>query len=1088
MITLLSLQLVLSATGNAQGILDKKISVSVHDAPVVKALNIIYEQTGVEFIYSSKTQLQQKVTLRVDNERLETTLNRLLLPSGLTYEVVGRNIVIMNSGNSPGLLPFTIPEIDFQNFIINGKVTDAETGQGLPGVNIVLKGHDAGTSTDQEGNYSLEIPAAEKENGILVVSFIGYLMQEIPVGGNTSVNISLQEDIVGLDQVVVVGYGTQKKSDLTGSVSQVKAEEINSYPSANVLQALSGRAAGVQVLQSTGAPGTGPSVRIRGQNSIQGENEPLYVVDGFPISGSNPTLLNNSDIESIEILKDASATAIYGSRGANGVVLITTKQGKAGKTMVDFETSYSTQSLRKKLDLMNAREYALLNNEQAVNDNLDPYFTQDEINALGAGYDWQDLVFQSAPMKTASLNVRGGNQKTQFTVSGSAFGQEGIVKGSDYNRYSLRANVNHEISDKFRVTLSSTLSQLRTERKDNDGGSRGRSMIGAAISAPPVLEPYNGDGTYTVLADEYPFVAVDLTNPLNYINEQYNKTKANVVLANAALIYNPIEELTIKISGGIENRDDRTDNYTTRNFINSDGSAGVSTGQFTSHLSENIISYNKTFGERHELSALAGFTYQDFIRTSLGASGIGFLADAFGTHDLGAAATPGIPGSGYSKAVLLSYLGRVNYTYNNKYLFTASFRSDGSSRFSEGNKWGYFPSGAFAWRISSEEFLKDHPRISDLKLRTSWGFTGSQAIDPYATLSRLESGNTIFGDEMVSTFAPNRQLPGDLKWETTEQFDVGLDLGLFSNRLYLTADYYVKNTRDLLNTVRLPSSLGFTTTIQNVGKMQNKGFEFSLDAKAMTGEFSWDIFGNIAFNRNKVVKLHNGEDILGNFINVLVVGDNFSILREGRAVGQFWGYQEEGYDETGRITYRDLSGDGEISEADKTYIGDPNPDFIYGLTSDMSYKNFQLTIFVQGSQGNDIFNVSSIPSTMDYGQGLNMPREVFLDHWTPQNTDARYPVISRNYSVRVSDRWVEDGSYLRLKNVQLAYNVPAGKIGVKWLNSAQIYVSGQNLVTLTDYSWWDPEVNSRGAGTRQGIDHYSYPMAKTFTVGLRAGF
>ncbi|HYH56800.1 MAG TPA: SusC/RagA family TonB-linked outer membrane protein, partial [Anseongella sp.] len=541
--------------------------------------------------------------------------------------------------------------------------------------------------------------------------------------------------------------------------------------------------------------------------------------------------------------------------------------------------------------------------------------------------------------------------------------------------------------------------------------------IGAAISAPPILGPYNEDGSYTVLPDEYPFVAVDLTNPLNYIHEQQNKVKANVVLANAALIYKPVDELTIKISGGIENRDDRRDNYTTRNFINSDGSASISTGQFVSHLSENIISYNKTLNEKHDLSVMAGFTYQDFITTSLSGSGVGFLSDVFETHDLGAAQTPGIPGSGYAKAVLLSYLGRINYTFDDKYLFTASFRSDGSSRFSEGNKWGYFPSGAFAWRISNEEFLKDNPRISELKLRTSWGFTGSQAIDPYATLSGLQSGNTIFGDEMVSTFAPSTQLPGDLKWETTEQFDIGLDLGLFSNRLYLTADYYVKNTRDLLNTVRLPSSLGFITTIQNVGKMQNKGIELGIDAKAMTGEFQWDLLGNVAFNRNKVETLHNGEDILGNFINVLVVGDNFSILREGRAVGQFWGYKESGYDESGRITYQDLNGDGAINEADKTYIGDPNPDFIYGLTSDMRYKNFQLTVFVQGSQGNDIFNVSSIPSTMDYGQGLNMPREVFLDHWTPENTDAKYPVISRTYSVRVSDRWVEDGSYLRLKNI-----------------------------------------------------------------------
>lgn len=1086
MITLLSLQLVHSHPGRAQGILNRKISIQANNMSLAEVLAKVQEETGLEFLFSSRINSKEEVNLDIRNERVKTALNRLLHPAGLTFEVVGEHIVILNRHDLPAHEPASALN-QTQQIMVSGLVTDAETGQPLPGVNITVKDTNLGTATDTDGRYRIELPGDTPGNAVLVFTFMGYLSTEIPLNNQSTVNAALQPDVVGLEEVVVIGYGTQKKSDLTGSISQVKAEEINAYPSASVLNSLSGRAAGVQVLQGSSAPGSGPSIRIRGQNSIQGGNEPLYVVDGFPIRNT-PTLLNNSDIESIEILKDASATAIYGSRGANGVVLITTKKGNAGRTIVDFETSYSSQSLRKKLDLMNAREYALLNNEQAANDGLAPYFTEEEINSFGEGYDWQDLVFQSAPIKRAALNVRGGNQKTQFSLSGSIFGQEGIVKGSDYNRHSLRANVNHQISDKLQVALSSTLTQLRTDRKDSGGGSRGRSMIGAAISAPPILEPYQEDGSYTVLADEYPFVAVDLTNPLNYINEQFSTTKANVVLANAALIYNPIKELTIKISGGIENRDDRSDNYTTRNFINSEGSASISTEQFNSRLSENIVSYSKTFNEKHDLSVMAGFTYQDFITTYVSGSGVGFLSDVFGTHDLGAAATPGIPSSGYSKSVLLSYLGRINYMFNNKYLFTASFRSDGSSRFSEGNKWGYFPSGAFAWRASNEDFLKDNPHISELKLRTSWGFTGSQAINPYTTLNVLSPGNTIFGDEMVTTFAPGTSLPGNLKWETTEQFDIGLDLGLFKNRLYLTADYYVKNTRDLLNTVRLPSSLGFTTTIQNVGKMQNKGIEFSLDARALTGEFKWDLVGNIAFNRNKVVKLHNGEDILGNFINVLVVGDNFSILREGRPVGQFWGYREAGYDETGRIVYEDRNGDGTINEDDKTYIGDPNPDFYYGLTSDMSYKNFQLSIFIQGSQGNDLFNVSSIPSTMDYGQGLNMPREVYLNHWTPENPNAKYPVISRNYSVRVSDRWVEDGSFLRLKNIQLAYNVPAERLGMKWLNSAQIYISGQNLLTLTNYSWWDPEVNSRGAGTQQGIDHYSYPMAKTFTIGLRAGF
>lgn len=968
---------------------------------------------------------------------------------------------------------------------VTGTVTDAE-GQALLGVNILVEGTDSGTITDENGRYSISV----SPGSFLVFSFLGFESQRISVGEETTIDVTLKEEVSALDEVVVIGYGTQRRSDLTGSVAQVGSREINEFPATNVLQSLSGRAAGVQVSPTTGAPGAGLNVRIRGTNSIQGSNEPLYVVDGFPIFGNNPTILNNTDIESIEVLKDASATAIYGSRGANGVVLITTRQGVAGDTRVDLDLSYGQQELRKRLDLMNATEYARFYNLQAANDNVNPYFSQEEVNRLGEGFDWQDFVFQEAPMQTATVNVNGGSENTQFSVSGSYFGQEGIVKGSDYNRYSLRSNVNHQISDKFEVNLSSTFSHLKTARRDSDGGARGNSMIGAAISAAPSLTPYNDDGSYRVLANSYPFVAPDIINPINFINEQSNVIRANIVLANAAVLYRPLPDLTIKITGGVENRDDRTDSYTSRRFINSNGGASVSTSQFRSLLNENTISYNKTFAQKHELSAVAGVTLQNFRTTFLAGSGVGFLSDLIESYDLGAAENPGIPGSGYNESVLLSYLGRVNYSFNSKYLFTVSFRADGSSKYSDGSKWGYFPSGAVAWRLSEENFLKESSVVSDLKLRASWGKTGSQAIDAYATLNRLNSGKTVFGTDLYTTFAPGTRLPGDLKWETTEQTDIGLDLGLFDNRILLTADYYIKNTSDLLNTVTLPSTLGFTTTIQNVGKVQNKGFELGLDANVLNGGFNWDLVGNISFNRNKVITLSNGEDILGAFADVIVLRDNLNILREGRPIGQFWGYKEDGYNENGQIKYQDLNNDGTLSSEDKTYIGDPNPKYMYGINSIMSYKNFDLTLFFQGMYGNDIFNLSAISSTMDYNSGVNMPREVLEDHWSPSNPDAKYPIISRNSSVMVSNRFVEDGSYVRLKNIQLAYNFPLQNWGIDWMYQLQVYVSGQNLWTSTNYSWWDPEVNSRGGAnsTAQGIDHYSYPTAKTYTVGIRAGF
>ena len=1072
---------------HAQELLEKRISLRVQDQSVRAILSKIETEANVKFMYSPKAiQAQRRTSLQVNNQPLQEVLLLLLKPLDIKYRVVGSRIVLsqqtaLNIEDQP--LPNTLLNTDQT---VTGTVTD-ENGEGLPGVSILVKGTQRGTTTDAGGKYKLDVANAE---AILVFSFVGYLSQEIVVKSQSQINVSLKTDTKSLNEVVVVGYGTVKKSDLTGSVAQVKSKELNAFPTANVLQSLSGRAAGVQVTQNTGAPGGGVSVRIRGTNSIQGSNEPLYVVDGFPTSGSNPTVLNNVDIESIEILKDASATAIYGSRGANGVVLITTKQGKAGKTRVDFETSFSSQTLRKKLDLMNAKQYAMFYNEQAVNDKLSPYFSQAQVDGFGEGFDWQNLVFQRAPMKTTSLNISGGNDKTQFSVSGSFFGQDGIVKGSDYNRYSLRTNINHKISEKFSVNLSSTLTRLKTSRRDSEGGSRGNSMISAAISAPPTLTPYNEDGTYRVLAIAYPFVATDLINPLNFINEQSNVIKANRVLTNAALIYKPIPEITVKISGGIENADDRTDNYTTRNYINSPGRASVSTSQFTSLLNENTISFNKTFQQIHNISAVAGFTYQDFVSTSLSGSGNGFLSDVTETSGLGSATTPGIPGSGYSKSVLLSYLARVNYGLKDKYLATVSIRRDGSSRYSDGNKWGYFPSGALAWRISNEEFLKNNKFISELKLRASWGFTGSQAIDPYATLNQLSANRTVFDDALYTAFAPGTRLPGNLKWETTEQKDIGVDFGILNNRVLFTADYYIKNTRDLLNTVVLPSSLGFTSTIQNIGEVQNKGVELGIDSRIFTGAFKWDINANISFNRNKVVKLYGGADILGGNVNVVVINDVTNILREGQPIGRFWGYVEDGYTDQGNIKFKDLDENGSITQTDKTYIGNPNPDFIYGINSGMSYKNFDLSLFIQGIQGNDLFNVSSIVNTIDYGFGLNMPAEVLTNHWTPTNTNAKYPLISRNTTTRVSNRFIEDGSYLRLRTIQLAYNLPVDKLGTKWIRTIQLYASGQNLLTLTKYSWWDPEVNTRGGAnsTVQGIDHNSYPTAKSFTVGLRAGF
>jgi TonB-dependent starch-binding outer membrane protein SusC len=1067
-------------------VLERKVSLRSENITLRAALAKIERAADVKFLYQSQLiSSHDRVNLMFSDERLASVLEKILSPRHIRFEAEGNQIILTKA--ALGLLEEALLNSEAAvpvDFTVTGKVKD-EDNLPLPGVNVIIKGTAQGTTTDVEGRYAINVPNAD---AVLIFSFIGYETKELIVGTQTELNITMLPDIKALEEVVVVGYGEVKKSDLTGSVASVKAEELNAYPATNVMQSLSGRASGVQITQNSGEPGGPISVRISGTNSLNGSNDPLYVVDGFPYSG-NPTLLNNADIESIEILKDASATAIYGSRGANGVVIITTKKGKKGKTTVEYDGYMGWQTIRKKIDMMNAHEYALFYNEQAANDGLAPHFTQAEIDSFGEGTDWQDLVLRTAPIQSHSVSLSGGGDNTRFSISGGNFNQDGIVIGSNYVRNSIRANVSTDLSKKFTFDLNAIMSRVESDRQSSSGGNRGGSLMSAMLSGYPTQTPYAADGTYTNLATAYAWGSNVITNPLNYIEQTSNSIRSNKVLTNGALTFKPITGLAIKISGGIENTDDRTDTYTTKKFINSLGSAGINTEQTSSVLSENTVSYKKetTF---HSISAVAGFTYQNWKRTGLRASGNGFVSDVQESHDIGAAATQGVPSSYYSEWTLLSYLARVNYAFRDKYLATVSFRADGSSRYSEGQKWGYFPSASLAWRLSDEQFIKNIPFISDMKLRIGYGETGSTATAPYQTLNQLASSKVVFGDALITGYAPGTRLAGPLKWETTAQSDIGLNVGFLDNRFTLEVDYYIKNTRDLLNNVPLPSSLGYINTIQNVGKVQNKGIEIAASAIVMDGPFRWNVSANFSANKNKVVKLYDGDDVLGGRIDISVINDNVNILREGYPIGSFFGYIESGYDATGKIMYEDFNTNGSRDIEDKRIIGNPFPDFIYGFNSTMSFKNFELNVFIQGSQGNDIFNVSSINQTLDYGQALNMPREVYLNHWTPETPNAKYPVISRTTSTQVSDRWVEDGSYLRFKNIQLSYNLPVSALNLNWLSKAQVYVSAQNLITLTNYSWYDPEINSYGDPTsiRLGIDHYSYPASKTTTVGIRLGF
>ena len=970
--------------------------------------------------------------------------------------------------------------VNAQEITLTGQVT-LDDGNPVPGVTVMVKGTSIGTVTDINGKFSLKSPTGSKT---MVFSFVGMKTKEVEITSSSVYNVVLEEDVYNLEEVVAIGYGTMKKSDLTGSVTSVGSKDLTAYPTTNVMKAMAGRAPGVFVQQNNSAPGGGIQVRIRGTNSISGDNNPLYVIDGFLYNGT-PLILQPNDIESMEILKDASATAIYGSRAANGVVLITTKKGKAGKTKVEFESGYTIQSPSKKMDLMNASEYAEFTNQWLITQKKAAYFENPA--SLGEGTNWQDLVLQNAPIYNSTLNISGGNEKTQFSLGGGYYDEQGIVKNSEYSRVNFRSSINHELSNYFSMNASLIYSQNQLDNKNFGAGNRGGDLFGAILLAPPTLTPYNDNGTYRNLQTAYPFSSNALQNPLEYLYEVDNQTIADKLLGNAALTFKPFDGFFIKISGGIDLGFNQNPNYSTTKRVFGNGSASMSTSRYQSILNENTIGYSKKWGI-HDLSAVAGVTYQNYKTTSLSASGDTFISDAPGVYGLGTAANFGIPGADYTDWAILSYLGRVQYSLKGKYLATVSFRADGSSRYSENNKWGFFPSAALAWRLSEEEFMKDIDFISDLKLRVGYGETGSTAISPYYTLNMLTSGKAAIGVDEATWYAPGTRLPAPLKWETTSQSNFAMDLGIMENRFRMTVEYYIKNTHDLLNSVQLPASLGYTSTVQNVGEIQNKGLEVSLDANIFTGDFTWNLSPNISFNRNKVVKLYGGQQINGTSIYTGNINDYINILREGEPMGLFYGYKEIGYTDTGDIMCEDLDGNG-LSASDRVVIGDPNPDFIYGFNSLMAWKGFDFSFFIQGSQGNDLYNVVNLASTMDFAYGHNRPRDMINNTWTPENTNAKYPKTRVGAPTYFSDRWVEDGSYMRLKNIQLGYTLPLQKWNFNLIKRAQLYVSGQNLITLTDYSGYDPEVNYAGSSVSQGIDYFTYSMpAKSWTFGIKLDF
>ncbi len=965
-----------------------------------------------------------------------------------------------------------------QQFAVSGQVFDASQ-EPLIGVSVQEKGTTNGVITDIDGRFSLKTA----DNAVLIFSYVGYKTQEKKV--TSQMTVTLQEDAEMLDEVVVIGYGSVKRKDVTTAISSVSTKDIDQRPIISAGQAMQGKAAGVSVISPSGEPGGDMSIRVRGTTSMNGSNDPLYVVDGVPVD--NLKFLAPTDIADMQILKDASSAAIYGSRAANGVVLITTKAGAEGKAKIAFTAQFGLNKVVDKMQSLNSAQYKEL---------------QDEIGLISLPdglpdvTNWFDETYTTGNTQNYQIAVSNGNDKMNYYLSAGYQKEKGVLDISYYKRYNFRLNFENKIRNW--VTVGANISYA--DYSSNGGGAMGTGsnrggVVLSVINTPtyaPIWDPLAPGQYYNNF-----YGISNITNPLeNMARSANNKNKENRLLAtgNITLIFLP--ELKLKSSFSIDRRNAVNttflDPISTAWGRNQYGEGSDNRNMNTVLTFDNVLTYNKTFHKHHNLELMAGssYTYSDYTNSWINGS---HYRDAL-IQTLNAANKIAWDntGTGGSQWKILSYFARASYNFDSKYLFTANLRADGSSKLHPDHRWGAFPSFSAAWRLSSEKFMKDYTWIDDLKIRAGWGQTGNQSgVGDYSylqtyTINRVDWTQT--GQEnAVPGITPANLRTKDLTWETTTQANVGVDLSLWNGRLIFNADYYYKRTKDMLMNVSLPASGGTAATniLRNEGEMTNKGLEFNLSSRNLQGDFSWSTDFNISFNRNKLTKL--------SLQKVYTTAQTSEFIKEdvvrnepGRSLGGFYGYISDGVNpETGELIYRDLNDDDKISTSDRTYIGDPNPDFVYGLTNTFSYKGFNLSVFIQGSYGNDVYNASRIETEGMY-DGKNQSIRVLKRWQIPgQITD----VPKAGFDLKNSTYFVEDGSYLRLKDVTLSYNF-SGKLLRKWgVTRLQPYLTATNLLTWTNYSGMDPEVNQWGnSGSVQGIDWGTYPHSKTYTLGINVEF
>ncbi|WP_162427103.1 SusC/RagA family TonB-linked outer membrane protein [Pontibacter pudoricolor] len=971
-----------------------------------------------------------------------------------------------------------------QTQVVSGRVTSATDGSALPGVTILEKGTSNGVTTNSTGDYQLTVSS----NAVLQFRFVGMTTQEIPVNGRSTINVQLRSDEQQLEEVVVVGYGTQLKQELTGNVAQVSGEAIENIPAPSLESALQGRAAGVYINQGSGKLGSGMNIRIRGAASVSASNQPLYVVDGIPVTSSdigttnleplNPIAdINPNDIESIEILKDASAAAIYGSRGSNGVVIITTKRGKAGKTNVNFNYYTGFSRPTKIREFLTGPEYIELFSEAAVNEDFDPAEIFDffglDVNST-VDENWDEEPFQDGSVSQYEVSLNGGNDKTRFYINGNYNTTDGIIVGNEFDRASGRLNIDHSISDRFRLGTNLSLIRTLNKRVSDDNAFSNPIQLNAIPSIQPKIDPETGELNRRTL----------YYNNLIDQRDGFNDALTYRTISTGFLEFDILQNLRFRTEHGVDFLNLQEELYLGR-LTEDGGPSGYGyNSQFTSinYNTNNTLNYNTLVNDIHKLDFLIGFSYQDANSKSSSVEARGFPSDRFKKI---VSASRIISGSSTgTDYAFLSYFTRANYVLNEKYLFSGSVRVDGSSRFGSENRFGTFPAASAGWIITGEDFLSDNAVLSFLKLRTSYGLTGNAEIANFAPLALYSAAAYEEESGLIPTTLPNP----DLRWEKTKQLDVGLDYGLFNDRITGEIDYYIKKTDDLLLNLPLPATSGYSVITKNIGKLENKGFEFVINTQNFVGEFTWNTNFNIAFNRNKVT------DLGGNTI----FGDSRGLgqIREGEPMAVFWGPKYAGVDpDNGDALYYVRAGSDEVTndygQAEHQKLGNPNPKALGGLTNNFSYKGFDLSVLLQFVTGNDVYNMAGFFQSVNGDFFDNQTRDQ-LDRWQEPGdiTDVPQARLFAGNGAGKSSRWMQDGSFLRINYVNLGYKLPEAWISKVKFTSARIYLQATNLHTFTDYDGYDPEVNTTYFGRSNvmlGHDFYTPPLAKTFTLGVNIG-